>query len=202
MGLMKQLRTWFRVPVPFRAEDYALQELYADDYRLIAASLLEELDFDSVIDLGCANGLLLLPFHEAGKKVRGIELSPNVSPYLPSGLRSLVAIGDFSAMDGRADLVCCMEMAEHLQPTRSEELVDKLTTLARKWIYFTAAPPGQGGRGHINCRPMAEWIGWFAARGWRTDQGKTVALASATARLDKALWLHGNSVILRAEAGG
>ena len=41
MGLIKQLRTWFRVPVPFRSEDYALQEQYSEDYGLIAASLLQ-----------------------------------------------------------------------------------------------------------------------------------------------------------------
>ena len=99
-------------------------------------------------------------------------------------------------MGGRADLVCCVEMAEHLRPSRSEELVDKLTSLALRWIYFSAASPGQGGRGHINCRPMTEWIAWFEARGWRLDEEKTAALASTTQRLDKALWLHGNSVIL------
>ncbi len=197
MGLIKQLRTWFRVPVPFREEDYALQERYAEDYRLIAACLVDELDFDSVIDLGCANGLLLLPFHRAGKEVRGIELSANVMSYLPLELRKTVAIGDFSEMGGRADLVCCVEMAEHLRPGRSEELVDKLTTLARKWIYFSAAPPGQGGRGHINCRPMTDWISWFEDRGWRLDEGKTAVLAATTGTLKKALWLHGNSVILR-----
>ena len=195
MGLIKQLQTWFRVPVPFRSEDYALQEQYAEDYRLIAACLSAELDIASVIDLGCANGLLLLPFHEAGKEVRGIELSPNVMSYLPSELREVVSIGDFSSMGGQADLVCCVEMAEHIRPNRSEELVDKLTSLARSWIYFSAAPPGQGGRGHINCRPMSEWTRWFEARGWRLDEGKTAALASTTQRLEKALWLHGNSVI-------
>ena len=195
MGLIKQLQTWFRVPVPFRSEDYALQEQYAEDYRLIAACLVAELDFDSVIDLGCANGLLLLPFHRAGKEVCGIELSPNVMSYLPSELREVVSIGDFSAMGGQADLVCCVEMAEHIRPNRSEELVDKLSSLARGWIYFSAAPPGQGGRGHINCRPMSEWIRWFEDRGWRLDEEKTAALASTTQRLEKAQWLHGNSVI-------
>jgi len=195
MGLIKQLQTWFRVPVPFRSEDYALQEQYAKDYGLIAASLLQELEFDSVIDLGCANGLLLLPFHGAGKEIRGIELSPSVTSHLPSELREVVVIGDFSAMNGQADLVCCVEMAEHIRPNRSEELVDKLTSLARRWIYFSAAPPGQGGRGHINCRSMSEWTGWFEARGWRLDEEKTAVLASTTQGLEKALWLHGNSVI-------
>ncbi len=198
MGLLKTLRTWFRVPVPFRAEDYALQEGYTDDYRLIAAFLLEQLDFESVIDLGCANGLLLLPFLEAGKDVRGIELSPQVRSYIPARLQDLIEIGDFSAMDGRADLVCCIEMAEHLPPGRSEELVDKITSLAQKWIYFTAAPPGQGGRGHINCRPMTDWIAWFEARGWRPCQDTTTGLVSAMQGLEKALWLQGNSIIFRA----
>lgn len=199
VGILKQLQTWFRIPVPFRAQDYAEQRKYADDYRIVASTLLENLDFDSVIDLGCANGLLLQPFVEAGKQVHGFELSPEVRIHLPEQLENLVTIGDFSTAHGSADLACCVEMAEHIKPSRSEELVDKLCSLSEKWVFFTAAPPGQGGRGHINCRPMTDWIGWFEHRGWCLDESRTAVIRSATETLQRATWLRRNSIILRAE---
>ena len=199
MGILKQLRTWFRVPVPFRAEDYAEQRKYAEDYRVIASTLMERLEFGSVIDLGCANGLLLQPFLEAGKQVHGFELSPEVKAYLPEELEGLVTIGDFSTAHGSADLACCVEMAEHIKPSRSEELVDKLCRISRKWILFTAAPPGQGGRGHINCRPMTDWIEWFENRCWRLDEDNTAAILSAMETMQQAIWLRRNSVVMRPE---
>jgi hypothetical protein len=36
-------------------------------------------------------------------------------------------------------------------------------------IVFTAAPPGQGGTGHLNEQPAEYWISRFARRGMRRD---------------------------------
>lgn len=196
MGVLKTLRKVLRVPEPFRAEQFADQRRFDGDYETVAESLLELLDFESAIDLGCANGLLLGRFLKAGKMVRGFELSPEVTEFLPEELSSHVRVGDFSAAEGSFDLACCVEVAEHLVPKRSEELVDKLTAVATRWIYFTAAPPGQGGHGHINCRPMTDWLRWFEARGWELDEKKTSELRTRIADLDQATWLPGNSVVL------
>ena len=84
-----------------------------------------------------------------------------------------------------------------IPPGRSLDLVETLTRLARRWIYFTAAPPGQRGRGHINCRPHAEWLGWFAEHGWEIDTERTTRLREDLGSAPKAKWLQGNSVILR-----
>lgn len=196
MGVLKTIRKALRIPEPFRAEQFADQRRFDDDYSVVAESLLELIDFESVVDLGCANGLLLGRFMQAGKSVSGVELSAEVREYLPTALKPFVEIGDFSSASGEWDLACCMEVAEHLTPKRSEELVAKLTSLATAWVYFTAAPPGQGGHGHINCRPMAEWLAWFEARDWKVDEERTAALQRRIATLELATWLSGNSVIL------
>ena len=86
-------------------------------------------------------------------------------------------------------------MAEHIVPTRSEELVEVLTGISTRWIYFTAAQPGQSGHGHINCRPMEDWVAWFNARGWELDTERTEGLRTVLGELEKAVWLRGNSVI-------
>src|SRR5438128_887099 len=122
---------------------------------MVAASLLRHLDFQTVFDVGCANGFLLSAFSRAGKTIAGIELSPEVVAVLPPELRQVVAIGDFSAAQGSYELVSCVEVAEHIPAKRSEDLVATVTRLATRGIYFTAAPPGQKGHGHINCRPHA-----------------------------------------------
>jgi SAM-dependent methyltransferase len=159
-------------------------------------SLLSRLDFATVADVGCANGFLLEAFVAAGKRIAGIELSPAVVEVLPESIRPHVRIGDFAEMTGSYELVCCVEVAEHLPPARSAALVDTLAGLAERSIYFTAAPPGQGGHGHINCRPHAEWLEMFAAHGWREREELTTALRDDLASLETAHWLRGNSFVL------
>ncbi len=185
-----------RRPKPYRAEDFARRERFRDDYRRLAGHLLVELSFDSAYDVGCANGFLLAAFREAGKRVAGIELSPAVRRVLDPELQPLVEVGDFAAAAGHWDLVCCVEVAEHLPPPRSRELVDALARLAGRWIYFTAAPPGQVGRGHINCRPHDEWLGWFAAAGWALDEARTERLRDHLGGLTETPWLRTNSMLL------
>ena len=70
------------------------------------------------------------------------------------------------------------------------------TRTAIAWIFFTAAPPGQGGRGHINCRPPAEWLADFEQRGWVTDPARTEAVRRDLERLERATWLRSNGFVL------
>jgi hypothetical protein len=150
--------------------------------------------------VGCANGFLLASFAAAGRRIAGIEASPAVREVLPPEVAQAVAVGDFAEVPERwaepFDLVCCVEVAEHIAPARSRELVTVVTSAARRWIYFTAAPPGQTGRGHINCRPHEEWLDWFAGEGWRVAEPETGALRSDLERLTRAHWLRGNSFVL------
>lgn len=197
MGLRRTLRRWLRRPHRFRVEDFEERERLRDDYRLLAAELDAVLDFGCVLDLGCGNAFLVEALLDRGKTVRGIEVSPAVEAVLSERLRAVVQVGDFTVARGLWDLVACVEVAEHLPPARSQELVETLVRSARRWIYFTAAPVGQAGRGHINCRPLAEWSGWFLERGWEEARRETVELRRRLRRLERARWLGGNSLVLR-----
>lgn len=194
------LRRWLGRPKPYGVRHFRRRRELSDDYALLAEALLEQLDFNSVLDVGCANGFLLERFAAAGKEIAGIELSPEVAEVLPPEVAPAVVVGDFGEVPQRFpssfDLVCCVEVAEHIDPARSRELVTVGTGAARRWIYFTAAPPGQSGRGHINCRPHEEWLGWFAEEGWRVAGKETDALRAALEHLTRAHWLQGNSFIL------
>ena len=180
----------------FEEKHFRAREKFRPDYHLLATTLLARLDFDSVFDVGCANGFLLESFLAAGKRIGGIELSPEAVAVLPPAVRPSVAIGDFSETTGRWDLVCCVEVAEHIVPARSAELVAIVAGAADRWVYFTAAPPGQSGRGHINCRPPEEWLSLFASQGWSLDERLTAAVRADLQRLSEAHWLRGNSLVL------
>jgi hypothetical protein len=138
---------------------------------------------------------LIHPLYNAGFTVRGIEQSKAIAEFLPSELAPHVKIGDFHEAEERCDLVTCIEVAEHIEPARSKELVNKLCDLAAHYIYFTAAQPGQPGHGHINCRPHHHWIGWFKRREWHVDATRTRKLRLDLQTVEHTDWLSENSFV-------
>lgn len=185
-------------PYPATFDEVALEnrEKYEDDYKMLACTLSNSINFNSVIDIGCAQGLLLEPLYEDGYDVYGIEISDKVIEFLPDKLSHRVEIGDFSAATGSFDLVCCIEVAEHIKPSRSEELVNRICSLSNQYVFFTAAPPGQKGHGHINCRPHSYWISLFAKHDFSINNEKTNIVRENIEEVNYVEWLLGNSFIL------
>ena len=65
----------------------------------------------------------------------------------------------------RADLVLCIEVLEHFDMKRAKPIIDYLTSCS-DLILFSAAVPGQGGKGHLNEQPHGFWHKCFYANGF------------------------------------
>ncbi len=63
------------------------------------------------------------------------------------------------------DWAMCLEVAEHLPESMSEELIRFLTDCSDV-VLFSAAIPGQPGQRHINCQPPSYWRDKFRAHGY------------------------------------
>jgi SAM-dependent methyltransferase len=134
----------------------------------IVAIVKSLLPIRSVADIGCARGTWLAAWQADGcEDVFGIDsgwagrerLLIPPDRFIEADLSRPFNLGR------RFDLVQCLEVAEHLPGARSEGLVDDLTAHASV-VLFSAAPPGQGGAGHINERTYEFWRELFAARGY------------------------------------
>jgi hypothetical protein len=84
----------------------------------------------------------------------------------------------------------CFEVAEHVLAEFADALVSLLAKTA-PIVVFTAAPPGQGGSGHVNEQPADYWIAKFAANDMshRPDLDARVSAGFASAH---SLWLAAN----------
>ena len=70
---------------------------------------------------------------------------------------------------GKAEMIICIEVAEHILPEHSEILIDNLTNASYKYILFTSAN-AYNGTGHINVQPPEWWQHLLERRGF--DLGK------------------------------
>jgi len=203
----------------FNADNYTeefIKSLYTEDFHnyhiewfrkknVNFASIVKSIyNFDSVVDLGCSIGTFLEPFYNDGKIVKGYEYcfeeSKNGIEKTP-GLINHIEFGDVTKdiiSDEKYDCATTIEVAEHIPKEFSEKLVQNLVNLSRGFIVFTAAPPGQGGTGHINCQPKQFWIDLFEKYNYEfnsieTDKIKQKCIPSKKAGEQEEypyVWMH------------
>jgi hypothetical protein len=136
--------------------------------------LVELLQPASVIDIGCANGLWLEAFANAGvTRLHGVD-----GPWVPQDTLR-IAPGQFHTVDlsgcplpyrlggagERHDLLVSFELLEHLPAERADALVEAMCSLSDV-LLVSAAVPHQGGTGHVNEQWPDYWVERFASRGF------------------------------------
>ena len=146
---------------------------YVDDGAARSAAILVPAVYawtrpTSVLDVGCGRGFWLQAWAASGcDTICGID-----GDYVDrSRLRFPQA--EFRAVDlsqgfdlgKRFDLVQCLEVAEHIDAAAAPDLVD---SIARHGdiVFFSAAPPGQGGTHHVNEQPIEYWRDLFSHHGY------------------------------------
>ena len=116
----------------------------------------------SVIDVGCGVGVWLKYCEKRGAKTTGLEgkwLPKNL--YVASGkLINSNFLKPLPNLNKSFDLCIQLEVAEHLPYWRANKFIFELTKYS-PIILFSAAIPGQGGKGHINEQPLSYWVKLF-----------------------------------------
>lgn len=136
--------------------------------RIIVPIVLELIQPESVVDVGCGTGEFLSVFRENGiKTILGID-----GPWIDKE-RLRIPKDTFQAadlekplnIDKKFDLAISLEVAEHLSANSAEIFIDTLTKLSPV-VLFSAAIPFQGGLYHINEQWPDYWVNLFAKKGY------------------------------------
>jgi hypothetical protein len=133
---------------------------------------------DSLIDLGCGDGHLVVTAARLGIKSIGYDCNLNRdSVFINGSLKKLDLLQSFPWDQVKADTVLCWELAEHLPINFSDELVEIITKITENTLVFTAAVPGQGGSGHINEQDHEYWRARFIANGFSYNSSDSITLS-------------------------
>ncbi|MHA2046721.1 MAG: class I SAM-dependent methyltransferase [Candidatus Thorarchaeota archaeon] len=137
--------------------------------EIVCKAIINALEPESVIDVGCATGDYVHYFNSLGIKALGIEGSSAVLPY---ALTDKIVICDMRKREivrENSDLLTCFEVLEHIEEEYSDIFVENLTKLSDR-ILVSAAPPGSGGHYHVNCQPKKYWIEKFMVHNYGYDE--------------------------------
>lgn len=153
----------------------------------------------SVIDIGCATGLYLKPFYQRKIDIYGVDYAESAfDTALLQVPRTKIHRQDITTTAAKhlADLALCIEVLEHI-PADGAATAVRFICHSADAVVFSAAQPGQGGVGHINCQPKAYWEALFATNGFRRnhlDEEHLLTLMAAGYHLG---WLLNNLMIFQ-----
>ena len=138
----------------------------------IGSEIVNFFKISSIVDFGCGLGSFLEGAQEKGARIMGFEYGyEKAKGYLCQSIAPFIQYGNvMEKIDcGVFDCSMSIEVAEHILTEKSDELVSNLARSSNKYIILTAAPPGQGGTGHINEQPKQFWIDKFEKLGFKLD---------------------------------
>ncbi len=134
----------------------------------IVPLILELIQPQQVIDIGCGVGTWLSVFHEYGiKDILGVDgdyVDLNMLQIPKEKFLSFDLAKPF-LIDRKFDLVMSLEVAEHIASEYTEIFIDSLVNLGSV-ILFSAAIPQQGGANHVNEQWAEYWVTHFQERGY------------------------------------
>lgn len=160
-------------PTTLYGESYqrdALDPKALTAWQAIASVFSVEVAGNRWLDIGCGPGGLLAALNHKGFSVVGIEGSRAALGLVPGvpialwDLRTPLYLDHF-------DVVSCFDVAEHVG--NADAVAQTCAQNCSGILLFGAAPPGQDGLGHIDCRPHADWTARFAAWDLTLDQQLT-----------------------------
>lgn len=127
----------------------------------LAVWIVQQLDLE-VVDLGAGSGVYVEELRRLGAKARGYDISAD------QPRPDLVTQATMFTVADPARVVLCLEVAEHIAEHLSPLVIKTcwLNCEPGGYVIWSAAQPGQGGVGHINCRYPEYWTNLAREQGF------------------------------------
>lgn len=148
---------------------YSTTGVWREHFSRIAARIRADIRPSTVLDAGCAMGLLVEHLRDLGVEAEGIDISdyaissasPHIQPFLR--VQSLT-----QPIAKPYDLIVSIEVLEHLHKPDAEQALANLCQ-ATDDILFSSSPLDYSEPTHFNVQPPEYWAEQFARHGFYRD---------------------------------
>jgi SAM-dependent methyltransferase len=153
-------------------EEYTWEsESWRTFFTRVADRIIAVVPARTVLDVGCAKGMLVQALVVQGVDAYGLDVSEHAIRTAHEDVRDRLRVA--SATDPitqRYDLITCIEVLEHMGAKDAQDAMDVMCAATDR-IVFSSSPTDLAEPTHINVHDNRQWAGWFADRGFyrRTD---------------------------------
>jgi SAM-dependent methyltransferase len=150
-------------------QPYERNETWRRVFGAIADRIVADINPRSVLDAGCAIGLLVEALRERGVDARGVDISPYAIGSIPDALRPFCREASVAEPFGqRFDLIVCIEVLEHMEAPEAERAIANFARHTDE-VLFSSTPFDYREPTHVNVRMPEEWAESYARHGFYRD---------------------------------
>ncbi len=136
----------------------------------------------TLLDAGCALGLLIGEFRQRGVQAWGIDISRYAEEHRVKAARPFCVAGSLSdewpaAIARHYDVITCIEVLEHMAAGEGDRAIAQMCSHADT-IIFSSTPDDTLEPTHINVQSKEYWVEKFAAYGFRVDNRNDVSFVT------------------------
>jgi GT2 family glycosyltransferase/glycosyltransferase involved in cell wall biosynthesis/cyclopropane fatty-acyl-phospholipid synthase-like methyltransferase len=135
----------------------------------LADHIVREIQPATVLDAGCAIGLLVEMLRERGVEASGIDISEYAIRQVYAPMRPYCTVGSIvEPFSQRYDLIVTIEVLEHLPADQAEVAIANFCRFTDE-VLFSSSPFDYKEATHLNTQPPEYWAELFARQGFYRD---------------------------------
>ncbi len=135
----------------------------------VADGLIRDFHPSTVLDAGCAMGFLVEQLRKQGVDAKGFDISEYAISQVDDSAAPYCKVGSLiDPIEGRYDLITCIEVLEHLPPEQADTAIANLCS-ATDLIVMSSTPEDYGEPTHLNVMQPEDWSAKFAQNGFFRD---------------------------------
>ena len=148
---------------------YARDEQWLRFFGTIADRIVADITKASVLDAGCAMGLLVEALRARGVDAEGLDISEYAIEKAEGPARGHCRVGSLTDdLGSRYDLIVCIEVLEHMQPADGQAALANICRHTDD-VLFSSSPYDLAEATHVGVLPPEGWAELFAREGFLRD---------------------------------
>jgi SAM-dependent methyltransferase len=150
-------------------EPYEHSKPWLDLFRVFCDGIAQSIQPKTVLDAGCAIGLLVEGLRERGIEAWGVDISEYAIGKVSETIREYCWVGSVTEpFPRRYDLIVSIEVLEHMLQSEAEKAVENFCQFSDD-VLFSSSPIDYKEVTHLNVQPPGYWAELFARHGFFRD---------------------------------